>query len=89
MTMFSWNAGGLKQSDWDNLQLWLSRQEIAVVMIQETKWNHCFEWLTDTCTCIHSATNPAKTGGLLTLISKKLIAQQRVSWQELLPMGVT
>lgn len=67
MTLLSWNAGGLKQSDWDNLQLWLSKQDIAVVMIQETK------------------STPAKSGGLLTLISKKLIAQQWISWQEILP----
>lgn len=85
MTLFSWNAGGLTQSSWDNLQMWLSKQDISVVFVQESKWKHCSEWLSPAYTCIHSAATPTKSGGLLTLVSRRLIGQQLISWHEIIP----
>ncbi len=73
LTILSWNTGGLSQASWDNLQLWLTKQKIDILMLQETHWRSTNEWVNADYTCIHSAATPCRPGGLLTLISKKLI----------------
>ena len=72
-----WNAGGLSLATWDGLQLWLQKQHIDVVMIQETHWTVTSEWTSDEWICIHSAASPSKTGGLLTMLSKRLPSAAR------------
>ena len=85
LTIFSWNTSGLSQASWDNLQMWIMNQKIDVLMLQETHWRTTNEWINADYTCIHSAANPSRSGGLLTLISKKLIQQHLISWQEVIP----
>ena len=85
LTIFSWNTGGLSQASWDNLQMWITHQKIDILMLQETHWRTTNEWVNAAYTCIHSAANPSRSGGLLTLISKKLIQQHLISWSEVIP----
>ena len=84
-TLLNWNTGGLSQANWDNLQLWLCKNPVDVVFLQETRWRTSNEWLSQHFVCIHSAATPSKSGGLLVLISRKLIAQQLISWHAVLP----
>ena len=84
-TVLSWNAGGLSQANWDNLQLWLCQNPVDVVFLQETRWRTSNEWISKHYVCVHSAATPSKSGGLLVLILRTLIAQHLISWHDVLP----
>ena len=72
-------------ANWDNLQLWLCQNPVDVVFLQETRWRTSNEWISKHFVCVHSAATPSKSGGLLVLISRRLIAQHLISWQAVLP----
>ena len=61
LTILSWNTGGLSQASWDNLQLWITKQKIDILMLQETHWKSTNEWVNAAYTCIHSAANPSRS----------------------------
>lgn len=84
LSIFSWNCGGLTQAAWDHFQQWLTMQSLDIVLLQETHWQFSSEWLQTHFFCIHSGAG-SRQAGLMTMISKKLVQQQDLSWSEPIP----
>lgn len=55
-----------------------------VVTLQETQWPFTREWSTASYWVIHSGSQ-SRAGGVLTLISRKLVSQDNLSWAEEIP----
>ena len=84
ITCFSWNCGGMSQSNWLHFQQWLAHQMIDVITLQESHWPYCREWVQQHYFCIHSGQN-GQQAGLITMISRKLCHQNAISWHETHP----
>ena len=84
LTCFSWNCGGMSQSDWMHFQQWLSHQQIDIITLQESHWPYCREWVQERYFCLHSGV-AGRQAGILTMISKRLCHQNSISWQEVHP----
>lgn len=81
LSLFSWNCGGLTQAAWDHFQQWLTLQELDIVLIQETHWQFSSEWTQSHYYCMHSGIS-SRQAGLLTMISKRIVQQHGISWNE-------
>ena len=81
---FSWNAGGLSSDAWDALQLWLERQNIDILALQETHWPFSSEWAQERYWVMHSGTGQ-RGGGLLCMVSKRLCPAHLLTWHEPIP----
>ena len=84
LTVLCWNSGGLPSADWDWVQHWLTQQSIDVIAIQESHWPFTNEWQQRDFYCFHSGCS-SRSGGLLTLISKRLCHSDAISWAEPIP----
>ena len=84
LTCFSWNAGGLSTDGWDAFQLWMEKQQIDILAIQETHWPFSTEWVLNHYWALHSGTGHC-SGGVMCLISKKLCPEHLISWHEPIP----
>ena len=84
LTVLCWNSGGLPSADWDWIQHWLTQQSIDVIAIQESHWPFTNEWQQRDFYCFHSGCS-SRSGGLLTLISKRLCHSDAISWAEPIP----
>ena len=84
LTTMCWNSGGLPAADWDWLQHWLNRQSIDVIAVQESHWPFTNEWQQRDFYCLHSGCH-SRSGGLLTMISKRLCPSGAISWNEPIP----
>ena len=84
LSCLSWNAGGMSTTDWDHFQIWICKQHIDVICIQETHWQFTSEWVQDRYFCVHSSMNKSQAG-VLTMISKSICTQNDLSWQEIIP----
>ena len=81
LSIFSWNCGGLTQAAWDHFQQWLMMQSLDVIMLQETHWQFSSEWQQGQYYCMHTGVGP-RQAGLLTMVSKRLVHQNCISWSE-------
>ena len=81
---FSWNAGGLTSDAWDALQLWLEKQSIDIIALQETHWPFSSEWAQERYWVMHSGTGQ-RGGGLMCLVSKRLCPAHLLTWHEPVP----
>ena len=84
LTCFFWNTGGLSSDTWDGFQVWLEKQQIDIIALQETHWPFSSEWLQSHYWVLHSGTG-RRAGGLLCLVSKKLCPEHLLSWHEPIP----
>ena len=84
LTCFSWNCGGMSQSDWMHFQQWLSHQQIDIITLQESHWPFCREWVQEHYYCMHSGVS-GRQAGLLTMVARSLCSQHSISWHDLHP----
>jgi hypothetical protein len=84
LTCFSWNCGGMSQSDWMHFQQWLSHQQIDIITLLESHWPYCREGVQERYFCLHSGV-AGRQARILTMISKRLCHQNSISWQEVHP----
>ena len=84
ITCLSWNSGGLGADKWDMLQLWLARQQISILCLQETRWPFTSEWAQQQYHIVHSG-GGKQTAGLMCMVSKQLCSSDELSWQEPVP----
>ena len=84
LSVLNWNSGGLPSADWDWLQHWLTQQSIDVITLQESHWPFSNEWQTRDFYCFHSGCS-SRSGGLMTMISKRLCHSDAISWAEPIP----
>ena len=84
LSFFSWNMGGMSSERYQCLLEWLRGNPIDVVCIQETHWKFTNTWQTDQYHAVHSG-DTTNHAGLLTLISKKLLKEESLSWTERIP----
>ena len=84
ITCFCWNAGGLSADTWDAFQVWLEKQQIDLIALQETHWPFSSEWAQSHYWVLHSGTGQ-RAGGLMCLVSKKLCPEHLLSWHEPIP----
>ena len=84
LSIFSWNCGELTMASWDHLQQWLTLQQLDIILLQETHWQFSSEWMQSHFYCLHSGAGP-RQAGLLTMISKRLVQQNDISWSEPIP----
>lgn len=84
LTCFCWNSGGLGVEKWDLLQLWLEKQKIDILCLQETKWPFTSEWTQQHYHIVHSG-GGKPTAGLMCMVSKQICSPDMLSWQELVP----
>ena len=84
LSIFNWNMGGLSSERYQCLLEWLRGNPFDVVCIQETHWKFTNTWQTNQYHAVHSG-DTTNHAGLLTLISKKLIREESLSWTERVP----
>ena len=84
LSVFCWNMGGLSSDRYQCLLEWLRSCQCDVVCIQETHWKFTSTWTTEHYHAVHSG-DTTSHAGLLTLISKKLLRAESLSWTERVP----
>ena len=84
--IFSWNCAGLGQVH-DELLHWVTVRGYDIVILQETLWKFSNTWVNENYVFIHSGWNKKGKSecGLLVLISKKLVREKDVRFQEIIP----
>ena len=83
--MLTWNPGGLAQGALIELRLWLRQHPYDIVVIPETRWGFTRCWQDETWSYIHSSTSVHRTGGVLVMISKRLISNVNIGYEEVIP----
>ena len=86
MKLFCWNCSGLSHCH-DELLHWLTMNSYDIVMLQETLWKFTNTWVNSHYVFIHSgAQKPGRPeGGLLVMISKRLVREQDVRFLDVVP----
>ena len=84
LSVFTWNMRGMSSDRYQCLLEWLRGNPFDVVCIQETHWKFTNTWQTDQYHAVHSG-DTTNHAGLLTLISKKLLKAESLSWTERIP----
>ena len=84
LSVFCWNMGGMSSDRYQCLLEWLQSCPCDVVCIQETHWKFSSTWTTEHYHAVHSG-DTTSHAGLLTLISKKLVQAESLSWTERVP----
>ena len=84
--LFCWNCSGLSHCH-DELLHWLTMNSYDIVMLQETLWKFTNTWVNSHYVFIHSgAQKPGRPeGGLLVMISKRLVREQDVRFLDVVP----
>ena len=85
LRLLNWNPGGMAQGKLAELRLWLRTHPYDVVVIPETRWGFQRCWTDDQWHYLHSATNTPRTGGILIMIAKRLIASEHIGFEEVVP----
>ena len=87
LNVYTWNVGSLGGGLYDEILIHIHQNPVDVLLLQETKWRFSSCWDTNQYFFIHSgsATKDFKQGGLLTVISKKLVDQGSLRYVEPLP----
>ena len=75
-----WNPGGLSQSSFLEIRHWLQQHPQDIVTLVETKWSFNSCWHDDHWNYIHSATSEHKSGGILIMISTRLIHHDHIGF---------
>ena len=72
--VLTWNAGGLSQSVFQELETFVRDAHYDIIFIQETKWSADYNWSNKDYHYVHSAGvhKADKVGGLLTMVSTQL-----------------
>ena len=78
LSCFHWNPGGLSQPAFSELKLWLRQHPVDIVTLVETRWSFNSTWHDSQWTYVHSATSEGRTGGILVMLSKRLISFEHV-----------
>ena len=81
----TWNPGGLSQSGLVELRMWLHQHPIDVMIVPETKWSFSNNWSDDRWTYVRSASGTPRVGGILVMISKKLINSSNITYDYVIP----
>ena len=86
LKIFSWNCAGLGQVH-DELLHWVTVRGYDIVILQETLWKFSNTWVNENYVFVHSGWNKKGKSecGLLVLISKKLVREKDVRFQEIIP----
>ena len=84
LSVFCWNMGGMSSDRYQCLLEWLRSCPCDVVCIQESHWKFTSTWTTEHYHAVHSG-DTTSHAGLLTLISKKLLKAESLSWTERIP----
>ena len=86
LKIFSWNCAGLGQVH-DELLHWMTVRGYDIVILQETLWKFSNTWVNEHYVFVHSGWNKKGKSecGLLVLISKKLVREKDVRFQEIIP----
>ena len=75
-----WNPGGLSQSTLQEVRHWLRRHPADVVVFTETKWSFSSTWEDKDWLYVHSATSDHRSGGILTMISRRLAEPEQLGF---------
>ena len=72
--VLTWNAGGLSQSVFQELETFVRDAHYDIIFIQETRWSADYNWSNKDYHYVHSAGvhKADKVGGLLTMVSTQL-----------------
>ena len=84
LSIFCWNMGGMSSERYQCLLEWLNINHFDIVCIQESHWKFTNTWQTSQYHAVHSG-DTTNHAGLLTLISKKLIKEESLTWTERVP----
>lgn len=85
LTVLNWNIGGMSTERFDLFHVWLKTNPYDVILLQESHWSFSSEWDAEGYWRLHSGAGTRFHSGLLVLISKKVIAQHHISWNECIP----
>lgn len=85
LRMLTWNPGGMALGKLVELRHWLRSHHYDVIVIPETKWSFQSCWHDDAWNYIHSATSTARVGGILIMVSRRLITSEHIGFQEVIP----
>ena len=84
-SILTWNPGGLSQSRFFELKSWLRIHPTDIVVVPETKWSFNRTWQDDSWAFIHSATDEFRSGGLLVMISRRMIHPDAIGYEPIMP----
>ena len=83
--VLNWNAGGMAQGTLFELTHWLRFRQVDIVTVTETRWSFEKCWTDSDWAYIHCPGHEPRSGGILTLISKKLIHPDQIGYDSLIP----
>eukprot|EP00435_Cladocopium_sp_Y103_P014102 s4865_g3.t1 len=81
-SLLQWNPGGLAQGSFLELRLWLRANPVDLVVLSETRWSFTSTWQDDHWAYVHSAAQEPGTGGLLVMISRRIIHPDHIGFLE-------
>ena len=84
LSCFSWNTGGLSSDAWDAFQVWIEKQQIDIIALQETHWPFSSEWVQSKYWALHSGSG-GRSGSLMCLVAKTFCPDHLISWHEPVP----
>ena len=84
LTCLHWNPGGLSQSMLLEIKHWLRYNRADVVVISETKWSFSSTWTDREWLYVHSATSDYKSGGILTMISRRIAEPEQLGYASII-----
>ena len=85
LNIMHWNPGGLSQSSYFELKHWLKTQPIDIVTIAETRWGFTRCWQDTDWACVHSSGSEPRAGGVLVMISRRLVHPDAIGFEEVVP----
>ena len=85
LTVFYWNAGGLSQSTFVELQRWLRIHPTHVAVICETRWSFEGTWTTDEWSFVHTATMQHRSGGILVMVARSMVSPEQLGYDVVVP----
>ena len=84
LRVMTWNPGGFSQSRFTELKHWLELHYMDIVVLPETRWSFDHNWTDDRWAFIHSAAPKHKSGGILVMVAKHLIAPDSIGFDPII-----
>lgn len=81
LSVMLWNPGGMAPSTLLELRLWLRHHPKHIVILPETRWGFDRIWHDDCWTYVHSSSKEPRSGGILVMISRRLIQPEQVGFE--------